>query len=147
MRLYLIKGCITTLGIMIVPHLVSGVRVDGLGAALLAAAVLGVLNVVLWPLLVILTLPLTLVTFGLFLLVINGLLFALAGAMVPGITVDSFWSAFAGGVIVSIVSWAVNRLLALEGGPATTIFVQRYEVRDSKDKTIDLERDKTGKWE
>ncbi len=147
MRVYLIKWGITTLGIMIVPHLVSGVRVEGLGSALIAAAVLGVFNVVLWPILVILTLPLTLLTFGLFLLVLNGLLFELAGAVVPGITVDSFWSAFAGGVIVSIVSWAVNRLLAIEGDARTTVFVQRHEVRDPRDKTIDLSRDKTGKWE
>ncbi|MEW6351571.1 MAG: phage holin family protein [Thermodesulfobacteriota bacterium] len=147
MRVYLIRWCITTLGIMVVPYVVSGVRVEGLGSAVLAAAVLGVLNVVLWPVLVILTLPLTLLTFGLFLLVINGLLFALAGAVVPGITVASFWSAFAGGVIVSIVSWTANRLLALEGDSTTTIVVRRYESRDSDGKTIDMRRDKTGKWE
>jgi putative membrane protein len=146
MRVYIIKWFITTLGIMIVPSLVSGVRVEGLGSALIAAAVLGILNVILWPILVLLTLPITLVTFGAFLLVINGILFALAGALVPGITVSSFWSAFAGGIIVGIVSWAVNRLLALEPGSQTTVLMRRYEIRSPEDQTIDLRQDKSGKW-
>ena len=80
---YLVKWFITTLGIMIVPQLVHGVHVQGWWAALLAAVVLGILNVILWPVLVILTLPLTLLTFGSFLLVINGVLFAIAGKLVP----------------------------------------------------------------
>ncbi len=144
---YLVKWFITTLGIMIVPQLVHGVHVQGWWAALLAAVVLGILNVILWPVLVILTLPLTLLTFGSFLLVINGVLFAIAGKLVPGITVDSFWSAFAAGIIVSIVSWAANRLLSLDGPSRGSVVARRYEVDYPRDETIDLHRDKRGKWE
>ena len=94
-----------------------------------------------------LTLPLTLLTFGFFLLVMNGILFAIAGVLVPGVTVDSFGSAFAAGIIVSIVSWTANRLLSMDGHPHGAIFVQRYEVRHDRDETIDLHHDRTGKWE
>ncbi len=136
----LIRWLITTLAILMVPYLVSGVRLDSFGSALLAAAILGVLNAVVRPVLLLLTLPLTIVTLGFFILVINALMFMLAGAIVPGVHVASFWSALFASIIVSIVSWLLNS--AIGGGRGdTSVFVWRG------DRTIDLHRDKGGRWQ
>jgi len=104
----LFSWLVTTVAILIVTQLLRGVRVSGVGTAVIAAAVLGILNALVGPVLIFLTLPLTIVTFGLFLFVINALLFWLAGALVPGFDVDSFGSALVGSLIVSIVSLIVH---------------------------------------
>ena len=89
---------------------VPGIRVEGALALLVAALVIGLLNALVKPVLVILTLPLTIVTLGLFLLVLNALLLWLAAAIAPGFAVDGFLSAFLGALIVSIVGWVLARL-------------------------------------
>ncbi len=104
----LISWIVTTLAIIVVTHLIPGVKVSSLGAAIVAAAILGILNALVRPILVILTLPLTIVTLGLFLFVINALMFQLAGALVPGFHVDSFWSALLGSLIVSTIAYVVH---------------------------------------
>jgi putative membrane protein len=87
-----------------------GVQVSSVGVAVVAAAILGILNALVRPILIFLTLPLTIVTFGLFLFVINALLFWLAGAIVPGFRVDSFGSALIGSLIVSVISLIVHSI-------------------------------------
>jgi putative membrane protein len=136
----LIRWLITTIAILIVPYLLSGVRVDSLGTALWAAAILGILNALIRPVLFILTLPLTVLTLGLFILVINALMFQLAGALVSGFHVASFWSAFFASIIVSLVSWLMSSMVA-GGGGETTVFVGRG------DRTIDMHRGRGGRWE
>jgi putative membrane protein len=131
----------TTLAILLIPHLISGVRVEGIGSALAAAAILGVLNALIRPILIILTLPLTIVTLGLFVLIINALLFQLAGAVVSGVHIDSFWSAFLGSLVVTIVSWVVNSAVSGGMGERTT-FVRSWHGGN----VYDLRR-KGGKWE
>ena len=84
------------------------VRVDNWMAALVAAFLLGVVNTFLRPILVLLTLPITVVTFGLFLLVINGLLFWLVSAVVRGFYVNGFLGALIGAILISIVSWILS---------------------------------------
>jgi putative membrane protein len=101
----LISWLVTTIAILVAAYIVPGIRVDSLGAALIGAAILGVLNVVLKPILVVLTLPITLLTLGLFLFVVNALVFLLAGSLLSGFHVHSFWSALLGSLIVSIVSY------------------------------------------
>ncbi len=135
----LIRWFILTLAILAVPYLISGVRVDSIGSAMITAAILGILNAVVRPILIILTLPLTIVTLGLFILVINALLFELAGAVVSGVHVASFWSAFFASIIVSIVSWILNSVVA-GGKGERTIMVWR------RDNAIDLRR-RGGRWE
>lgn len=103
----LVSWIVTTLAILVVTHVIPGVRVSSLGTAVVAAAVIGILNALVRPILVILTLPLTILTLGLFLFVINALMFQLAGALVSGFHVDSFWSALLGSLIVSIISYIV----------------------------------------
>jgi len=136
----LIRWLITTVAILIVPQLISGVKVDSLGTALWAAAILGILNALIRPILFLLTLPLTILTLGLFILVINALMFQLAGALVSGLHVASFWSAFFASIIVSLVSWLTNSMVA-GGGGETTVFVRGW------DNTIDMRRGRGGKWE
>ena len=86
-----------------------------LAVLLLASLVLGLVNAFVRPVILVLTLPLTILTLGLFYLVVNGLAFALAAALVPGFTVASLGSAVGGALIVSLVSWAIGSLLL---GPA-----------------------------
>lgn len=136
----LIRWLLTTVAILIVPHLISGVRVDSLGTALWAAAILGILNALIRPVLFLLTLPLTILTLGLFILVINALMFQLAGALASGLHVDSFWSAFFASIIVSLVSWIMSSVVA-GGGGETTVFVRRW------DNAVDMRRGKGGRWE
>lgn len=138
----LIRWLILTIAILILPHLISGVRVEGFGTALAAAAILAVLNAIVRPVLIILTLPLTIVTLGLFILIINALLFELAGFFVSGLHIDSFWSALFGSLIVSIVSWIMNFAIA-GGGWERKIVVQRGR----GEKTYEMHRGRNGRWE
>jgi putative membrane protein len=135
----IIRWLITTIAIMVVPYLVSGVQINGLASALFSAAILGILNASVRPLLILFTLPLTIFTLGFFILIINALMFQLAGAIVPGLQVASFWSAFFASIIVTIVSWIMN---AAVGGPKEgTVIIS------GRTKTIDMHRGQSGKWE
>jgi len=87
------------------------VAVDGVMAALAAAFVLGLVNAVIRPLFVLLTLPVTVVTLGIFLLVINGLLLGLVAYIVPGFHVNGFLGAVAGSILLSVVSWILTRVV------------------------------------
>lgn len=137
----LIRWLITTAAVFLVPYLVSGVQVKGLGAALIAAALLGILNALVRPVLILLTLPLTIVTLGFFILIINALLFQLAGAIVPGLEVSSFWSAFLASIIVSLVSWIMS-FAVTGGGGERTVIVRRWD-----SNAVDMRRGESGKWE
>lgn len=95
---------------MIVAYLFPGIRLDGVGAAILAPVVIGLVNATVGFFLKILTLPLTVVTLGLFWLVINALMLQLAAYLVPGFYVASFWSAFFGAIVLSIVSMILRSL-------------------------------------
>jgi putative membrane protein len=92
----------------LLPQVVSA---DGVMAALAAAFVLGLVNAVVRPLFVLLTLPLTVLTLGIFLLVINGLLLLLVSAVVPGFHVNGFLGAVAGSILVSVVSWVLTQVV------------------------------------
>ena len=98
--------------LLLVAKLYSGVQVTTYGSALIAALVLGLLNAIVRPIFVLLTLPITLVTLGLFLFVINALMFWWASAMLPGFATTSFWAALAGSLIYSALSLLINQLLA-----------------------------------
>jgi putative membrane protein len=104
----LTKIAITALALLIVAQLSIGVEIEGLTGAFIAAFVLGILNTLVRPLLIILTLPITVLTLGLFIVVINASLFYLAANFVDGFTVSSFWAAFLGSVLVSIISSVAN---------------------------------------
>jgi len=101
----LISWLVLTLAILLAAYLVPGIRVRSLGNAVIAAAILGLLNLVLKPIAIFLSLPLILVTLGLFIFVINALLLWLVAAIAPGFEIRSFGSALLGALVVSIVSY------------------------------------------
>ena len=110
MRLILL-WCCNALALIAVAYLLPGVAVDGFFSALLAALVLGLINTLVRPLLILLTLPVTIVTLGLFLFVLNGLLFWFAGSVLRGFHVTSFGWAVLGALLYSIISSLLARLI------------------------------------
>jgi putative membrane protein len=110
MRL-LITWLINAAALFALPYLMDSVRVDTVGAALVAALVLGLVNTLVRPVLVLLTLPVTLVTLGLFIFIINGLMFWMVANWVQGFHVAGFWSAVGGALLYSIISWALSSLI------------------------------------
>jgi putative membrane protein len=102
---------LNAVALLIVAYLLPGITVVGFGSALIAALVLGLLNMLVKPVLVLLTLPITIVTLGLFLLVLNALLFWLAGSILKGFQVSGFWWAVAGALLYSIISGLLSRLI------------------------------------
>ncbi len=107
----LLGWAINALCLLALPYLLSAVQIGSFGTALVVALVLGLLNVFIRPVLVVLTLPINLLTLGLFTLVINGLLFWVTSRLVDGFTVASFGWAIVGALVYSLISWAVSSLL------------------------------------
>lgn len=94
--------------LLLMAHLVRGVQIEGWGAALIGALVLGFVNAVVRPVMVFLTFPLTILSLGLFLLVINALMLWLVAALVPGIRVNSFWAALIGSLVLTGLNLIVD---------------------------------------
>jgi putative membrane protein len=107
----LLTWLINAVALLAVPYLMHSVRVDSFGAALIAALILGLVNTLVRPVLVVLTLPVTLLSLGLFIFIINGLMFWVVAQLVGGFHVAGFWSAVGGALLYSIVSWALSTLL------------------------------------
>ena len=114
MRILLV-WLLNTLALIAVAYLMPAITVTSFWSALVAALILGLVNAVIRPVLILLTLPVTVVTLGLFILVINGLLFWFVGSFVEGFVVQGFWAGFFGAILFSIVSWALSALV-LKGG-------------------------------
>jgi putative membrane protein len=112
---FLIRTLISALGLWIASKLVSGLHFDGPGSLLLAALLLGLVNAVVRPLLVLLTLPITLLTLGLFLLVVNAAMLGLVAALLDGMSLGGFWSAFFAAIIVSLTSWIASGWIGPRG--------------------------------
>ena len=125
MRLLLV-WLINAAALLALPYLMSSITVDSIPTALIAALILGLINTFVRPLLILLTLPATLVTLGLFIFVINGLLFWFVGSFVEGFHVAGFWSAFFGAIVYALISWAAS---ALVFGPPRIVVVRHDEHR------------------
>jgi len=110
MRLLLI-WLINAIALLVLPHVVSGIHLRSVGTAFAVAIVLGLINALLRPILVLLTLPVTVLTLGLFILVINALLFQLAAYLLKGFEVSGFWAAFFGAILYSLISWVLSALV------------------------------------
>ncbi|MDS1140198.1 phage holin family protein [Pusillimonas sp. SM2304] len=102
---------LNAVALLIVAYILPGITVASFGSALIAALVLGLLNTLVKPVLILLTLPITIVTLGLFLLVLNALVFWFAGSVLKGFQVNGFWWALLGAFVYSIVSGLLSRLL------------------------------------
>jgi len=107
----LVVWLINALALLTVAYVMPSIHVESFGTALVAAVVLGLVNAVIRPILILLTLPATLLTLGLFIFVINGLLFWLVGTYLKGFEVGGFWAGTGGAIIYSIVSWALSAVL------------------------------------
>jgi putative membrane protein len=103
MPAFMLRWGATALAIGVAAHVLPGIQVDGVWAALVAALLLGLVNVTLRPILLLLTLPLTVVTLGLFALVVNGAMLALVASVVKGVHVAGLWSAVLAAAVISLV--------------------------------------------
>jgi putative membrane protein len=122
LRNALLVWLINALALLALPYVVPSVRVDSFLTALVAALVLGFVNTLIRPILVLLTLPVTLATLGLFVFVINAFLFWFVASFVQGFSVGGFWSAFFGAIVYALISWAASHLVF---GPPSVVVVRR----------------------
>ncbi|MBI5604868.1 MAG: phage holin family protein [Deltaproteobacteria bacterium] len=111
MKTILIKWLINALALYITTYLVRGIAVSGSWSLLVAAALLGILNAVIRPILIILTLPINILTLGLFTLIINGMMLYTVSLLIKGFIIEGFWPAVIGALIISLVSWIINWLI------------------------------------
>ncbi|MES2931977.1 MAG: phage holin family protein [Pseudomonadota bacterium] len=110
MRL-LLTWLINAAALFALPYLIDSVKFDNVQTALIAALVLGLVNALIRPVLLLLTLPVTVLTLGLFILVINGLMFWMVASWIDGFHVAGFWSAVLGALLYSVISWALSSLI------------------------------------
>ena len=108
MRHFIIRWIITTVAVVFAAWVIPGIRVQGSGASLGAALLLGILNAFIRPVLLLLSAPLILLSLGFFILIINALLLYLVPTFVPGFSIDGFGSAFWGAIVIGLVSWALS---------------------------------------
>ena len=123
---FVLRALVNAATIALASAIVPGIRVDGAASALLAGVVLGLINALVRPILVILTLPLTLVTLGLFLLVLNGICLALTAWLVPGLHVAGFGPAVLGALVISLVSWLLTAYVSDRGHIERYRRIERY---------------------
>ena len=129
-----IKWLILTAAIMMASYLIDGIRVSGFLCAFFTAAILGILNVFFRPVLLILTLPINILSLGLFTFVINALLLKMASGVISGFEVYGFWSAIFGSLVISIVNWVLSSFVIHQGR------VERVDY-------IDLKKGDEDRWE
>ncbi len=119
---FLLRWSMNLLALIIAASMINGIRIQSIEMGVLAAGILGVVNAVIRPVVLILTLPINILTLGLFTLVINAAMLKLVSVVVPGLIIDSFRAAFLGAIIVSIVSWVLNLFI---GGDGKVVFIKR----------------------
>jgi putative membrane protein len=112
---FILRIIVYTLALLVAAYVVPGIRLDGLASALVAGLLLGLINAIVRPILVVLTFPITLLTLGLFLLVLNAFCLWLVSVFVSGFQVTGFWPAFWGALLVSVVSWILTALISDRG--------------------------------
>jgi putative membrane protein len=125
---FLIRWLILTIAIIIASYLLEGIHISGFFSAFFAAAALGILNALFRPVLILLTLPINILTLGLFTFIINALMLKMASGVIPGFEVYGFWTAVFGSLIISVVSWLLNSFISDRGR------VERVDYIDLKRK-------------
>ena len=135
MLLLITRWLVITVAILLAANFVPGIHVDELSTAVIAACVLGLINVFIRPVVVLLTLPLSILTLGIFYFFINALMLKLAAYFVSGFEVKSFFAAFLGSLIISLVTWLANS------------FISSHKIVKTDDPDyIDLKKGDDGKW-
>jgi len=118
---FFLRWSINLLALMIAARTIDGIRIQSIGMGILAAGILGVVNAVIRPLVLLLTLPINLVTLGLFTLVVNAFMLEFVAYLVPGFVIETFRAAFWGALIISIVSWLLNIFV---GGDGRMVYIK-----------------------
>ncbi len=111
---FILTWIITALSLLITAYLIPGIIIEGFTVAAIATLVMGLINAVVRPILLLFTLPLTILTLGLFLLVVNAISFSLVSYFTPGFTVNTFWDALFGSIILSVISSFLNKIFQAE---------------------------------
>ena len=109
---FLVRLIVNAAAVFLASRLVPGIALSSAGAAIAAGVILGFVNAIIRPLLILLTLPFTILTLGLFIFVVNAICLALAAWLVPGFTISGFGAAFVGALVITLVSWLLNALVA-----------------------------------
>lgn len=108
---FIVRWLINALLLLLIAYLLQGIEVANLYIALLAAAILGLVNALIRPIVILITLPINIITLGLFTLVINALLFWFVASFLEGFSITGFWPAFWGSLILSLGSWLSNKFI------------------------------------
>lgn len=131
---------VLTVSLALAAYFIEGMRIEGIWPLPVAAAILGIINSFLKPLVMLFTLPINILTVGLFTLVVNAGMLSLASYLVPGFDVEGFGSAFFGALIISLTTWLVNLIFG-------KITIVRYKMRSNDGDAIDLKQRRGDKWE
>jgi putative membrane protein len=119
---FFLRWSINLLALVIAGSVIPGIRIQSIEMGIIAAGILGIVNAVIRPVVLIFTLPINLLTLGLFTLVINAALLKLVSDLVPGFVIESFGAAFLGALLVSLISWVLNLFI---GGDGRFVFIKR----------------------
>ncbi len=146
----IIRWLTLTAAIVFTSYLLDGIHVSGFLSALLAAAMLGILNAFFRPIALLLTLPINILSLGFFTFVINALMLKMASGIISGFDVIGFWTAIFGSLFISIISWLLSSFINDRG--TVTSFNSEYRTRHPQDRsstndTIDLENKGDDRWE
>jgi putative membrane protein len=109
---FLLRVVLNAVAVLLAARLITGIYLSSVSAAILAGLVLGVINAIVRPLLILLTLPFTILTLGLFIFVVNAICLALAAWLVPGFSIGGFGAALLGAIVISLVSWVLSSVLS-----------------------------------
>ena len=115
MKGLIVRWLILTIAILCAAYFIQGISVSSFAAAFFAAAVLGILNALFRPVLILLTLPINILTLGLFTFIINAVLLKMTASIIPGFDLHGFWPAVFGALVISIVNWLLHVLIADSG--------------------------------
>jgi putative membrane protein len=135
---FVFRWAATTVAVMVASSVIHGIRYDTVAALIGASLLLGILNAFVRPILLILSAPVILLTLGLFILVLNGLLLLLVPSVVVGFHVDSFWSAFWGAMVISLVSWLLSAFFRGSDG-RVHVLTHHTEVRPVRGRVLEDE--------
>ncbi len=121
---FLLRWSINLLALVTAAVLIKGIRIQSIEMGIIAAGFLGIVNAVIRPVVLVLTLPINLLTLGLFTLVINAVMLKLVAMVVPGLVIEGFWAAFWGAFVISLVSWLLNLFV---GGDGKMMYIRRVK--------------------
>jgi putative membrane protein len=127
---FLLRWSINLVALVAAGVYVNGVRIQSVSAGILAAGILGIVNAVIRPVVLIFTFPINLLTLGLFTLVINAAMLKIVAAVVPGFVIETFGAAFLGALLVSVISWILNLFVS---GDGRVVYIKKVERKEEGD--------------